>query len=150
MWLEQMLDLLQDWFYWSGMTKDVELHIMRCERCIWFKSKPQRVAMESIQATTHYNWCIWSILQSKQLRVERMFITDHVMMYAKAMVTSSQTAKCTEQALWDWFVVHYGLLESIISYQGHFSRAASFQNYASTEITYQPIPPTNKLAIWMV
>ena len=40
------------------------------------------------------------------------------MRYAQALVTSSQTAKCTAQALWNWFVVHYGLPESIISNQG--------------------------------
>ena len=38
--IEQMLDLLQDWFYWAGMTKDAELHIAKCEQCIQFKSKP--------------------------------------------------------------------------------------------------------------
>ena len=32
--LEQMLDLLQDQFYWPGMTKDVELHIARSDQCI--------------------------------------------------------------------------------------------------------------------
>ena len=30
----------------------------------------------------------------------------------------SQTAKCTAQALWDKFIVHYGLPDSSISCQG--------------------------------
>ena len=50
--LQHMLDLLQDLFYWLGMTKDAELHIARCDQCIWFKSNPQRVVMENIH-TTH-------------------------------------------------------------------------------------------------
>ena len=32
--IEQMLDLLQDQFYWPGMKKDAELHIAKCEQCI--------------------------------------------------------------------------------------------------------------------
>ena len=40
------------------------------------------------------------------------------MQYAQTLVTSLQTAKCTAQALWDRFTVHYGLLESTASDQG--------------------------------
>ena len=115
---EQMLDLLSDQFDWTGMTKDVELHIARCEQCIWFKSKPQRPAMEGIQAThplqlVHLDYLIIEVTEGEK-NVHMLIITDHFMTYAQAIVTSSQTAKCTAQALWDWFVVHYGLPESII------------------------------------
>ena len=48
-----------------------------------------------------------------------MVITDHFTQYAQAIVTSLQTAKCTVQNLWDKFIVHYGLLEKIITDQGH-------------------------------
>ena len=47
-----------------------------------------------------------------------LIITGHFMRYAHALITSSQTAKCTTQALWDQFIVHYGLPECIISDQG--------------------------------
>ena len=50
--------------------------------------------------------------------VHVLIITDHLMRYMQALVTSSQTAKCIAQALWDWFVVQYVLLESVISEQG--------------------------------
>ena len=36
-----------------------------------------------------------------------LIITDHFTRYAKALITSSQTAKSTAQALWDQFVVFY-------------------------------------------
>ena len=36
----------------------------------------------------------------------------------KAIVMSLQTAKCTAQNLWDKFIVHYGLLEKILTDQG--------------------------------
>ena len=46
-------------------------------------------------------------------------ITNHCTRYAQAIVTSSQTAKCTVQNLWDKFIVHYGLPEKIQTNQGH-------------------------------
>ena len=49
--IEWMLDLLQDQFYWPGMTKDAGLHIAKCEWCIKFKSRPQRAGMEDIEAS---------------------------------------------------------------------------------------------------
>ena len=48
-----------------------------------------------------------------------LVITDHFTRYAQAIVTSSQTAKCTAQNLWDKFRVHYGLPEKILTDQGH-------------------------------
>ena len=33
------------------MTKDAELHIAKCDQCIWFESKPQRATIENIKAT---------------------------------------------------------------------------------------------------
>ena len=50
--------------------------------------------------------------------VHILIITDHFTRYSQALVTSSQTAKCRSQALWDRFIVHYGLPECIISDQG--------------------------------
>ena len=37
----------------------------------------------------------------------------------QAIVTNSQTAKCTAQNLWDKFIVHYGLPEKILTDQGY-------------------------------
>ena len=51
--------------------------------------------------------------------VNILVITDHFTWFAQAIVTSSQTAKCTAQNLWDKFIVHYGLLEKILTDQGH-------------------------------
>ena len=45
-------------------------------------------------------------------------ITDHFTWYVQAIITSSQTAKCTAQNLWDKFIVHYGLPEKILTDQG--------------------------------
>ena len=43
-----------------------------------------------------------------------LVIMDHFMQHVKSLAKSSQTAKCTVQALWDKFVVHYGLPENIV------------------------------------
>ena len=44
-----------------------------------------------------------------------LVITDHFTCYAQTIVTSSQTAKCTAQNLWDKIIVHYGLPEKILT-----------------------------------
>ena len=49
--------------------------------------------------------------------VHILVITDHFTWYAQAIVTSSQTAKCTAQNLWDKFILHYGLPEKILTDQ---------------------------------
>ena len=51
--------------------------------------------------------------------VHILVITDHFTRYAQAIVTSSQTTKCTAQSLWDKFIVHYGLPVKILMDQGH-------------------------------
>ena len=45
-------------------------------------------------------------------------VTDHFTHYGQAYVTKSQTALMTAKALWDTFIVHYGLPEKILSDQG--------------------------------
>ena len=65
--------------------------------------------------------------------VHMLVITNHFTRYIQALVTSSQTAKCTNQALCDRFVVHYGLPKSIISDRGKILRVTSFQSYASLQ-----------------
>ena len=51
--------------------------------------------------------------------VHMLVIMDHFSWYAQAIVTSSQTAKCSAQNLWDKFIVYYGLPEKILTDQGH-------------------------------
>ena len=115
------------------MTKDAELHIAKCEQCIWFKSKPQRAEMENIQATYPLQLMYLDYLTIEATEggkdVHLLIITDHFMRYALALVTSSQTAKCTAQAV----------LESIISDQGknfEWSYFRTVQVGKSLEVTY--------------
>ena len=50
--------------------------------------------------------------------VHILVVTDHCTHYAQAIITSSQTAKCTAQNWWDKFIVHYGLPEKVLTDQG--------------------------------
>ena len=77
--------------------------------------------MENIQAAYLLQFTLLDYLTIKVTEdgkdVHMLIITDHFMRYVQALITS-HTTKCTAQALWDWFVVHYGLPENIISDQG--------------------------------
>ena len=81
-----MLDLLRDQFYWPGMTKGVGLYIAKCDCCIQFQSKPQRVAMENIQASyllqsMHLDYIMIKVTEGgKDVHV---LITDHFIRYAR-------------------------------------------------------------------
>ena len=50
--------------------------------------------------------------------VHILVISNHFTCYVQAIVTSSQTAKCKMQNVWDKFIVHYGLPEKILTDQG--------------------------------
>ena len=120
--IEQTIDLLRDHFYWLRMLKDVTRHIKQCERLLKFKALHEKTPMENIDANY-----LMELVHMDYLTIEAnkggkdvhiLVITDHFTCYAQAIVTSSQTAKCTAQNLWDKFIVHYGLPEKILTDQG--------------------------------
>ena len=51
--------------------------------------------------------------------VHILVITGHFTWYTQAIITSSQTTKCTTKNVWDKFIVHYGLPEKILTHQGY-------------------------------
>ena len=84
--------------------------------------------MEKTQAThplqlVHLDYLMIEVTDSRK-DVHMLIITDHIMRYTQALVTSSHTARHTVQALWDQFIVHYGL---------QFQRVTSFKNCASCQ-----------------
>ena len=87
------------------MTKDAELYIVKCEQCIQFKSKPQQAEMDNILATyslqlVHLDYLTIKMTEDRK-DAHVLFLIVHFMRYTQALVTSSQTAKCTAQSLWD-------------------------------------------------
>ena len=121
--IERTSDLLRDQFYWPGMKEDVTRYIWHYERFLQFKASPDRAPMENVDATypmelVHMDYLTIEAMQGgKDIHI--LVITDHFMRYAQAIVTSSQTAKCTAQNLWDKFIAHYGLPETILIDLGH-------------------------------
>ena len=121
--IERTLDLLRDQFYWPGMTEDVTRHIQHRKRCLQFKASPDKTSLENVTTTypmelVHMDYLTIEATEGgKDIHI--LVITDHFTRYAQAIATSSQTAKCTTQNLWDKFIVHYGLPEKILKDQKH-------------------------------
>ena len=78
--------------------------------------------MENVEATypmklAHMDYLMMEANEGgKDIHI--LMITNLFTQYAQAIITSSQTAKCTAQNLWDKFIVHYGLPEKILTDQG--------------------------------
>ena len=67
--------------------------------------------------------------------VHILFIADHFIQYAQAPVTTSKTAKCMAQALWDKIIVSYAVQENLISDQGqNFKRNLIAELCQMTEV----------------
>ena len=120
--IEWTIDLLRDCFYWPRILNDMTRHIKQCERCLQFKALPEKACMENIDATypmelVHMDYLMIEANKGGK-HVHILVITNHFTWYAQAIVTNSQTAKCTAQNLWDKFIVHYGLPEKILTDQG--------------------------------
>ena len=92
-------------------------------RHLRFKAVPDKAPMENVDATYPMELVhmVYLTIEANEggKDVHVLVITDHFTWYAQAIVTSSQTAKCTAQNLWDKFIVHYSLPEKILTDQGH-------------------------------
>ena len=121
--IEWTIDLLRDHFHWPGMMEDMARHIKQCKRCLRFKAVLDKAPMENVDATYPMKLVYMDYLMIEANEdgkdVHILVITDHFTWYVQAIVTSSQTVKCTAQNLWDKFIVHYGLPEKILTDQGH-------------------------------
>ena len=102
------------------MASQAKEHIDKCHPCLTFKAKQPRAPLENIVAThplelVHLDYLCLELGMGK---VNVLVVTDHFTHYTQAYVTQSQTALTTAKALWDNFIVHYGLPEKILSDQG--------------------------------
>ena len=102
------------------MAAQVREHIDKCHPCLNFKDKQSRSPLENIVAThpleiVHLDYLCIDPGKEKEENV--LVVTYHFISYVQAYVTHSQTALTTVIALWDNFIVHYGLPEKILSDQ---------------------------------
>ena len=88
--LERSLDLLKDRLYWAEMSTDMENYIQTCDRCLCFKSKPQKTELHPI-TTTHpielVHMDFLTVGSGKAGKdVNMLVITDHFTCYAQAFI----------------------------------------------------------------
>ena len=103
------------------MATQVKEHVERCCWCITFKEKQQQIPMENIVAThpmelVHIDYLCLEPGKGKEENI--LGVTDHFTCYAMAYVNQSQLAQTMAKALWDNFIIHYGLHEKIFSDHG--------------------------------
>ena len=96
-------------------------HVDKCHPCLTFKAKQPRALLENIVAThllelVHLDYLCLELGKGKEENI--LVVTDHFTQYTKAYETWSQFTLSTAKALWDNFIVHYGLPEKILSDQG--------------------------------
>ena len=77
--------------------------------------------MENIMAThslelVHIDYLCLKPVKGKEGNI--LVVMDHFSCYAQVYVTWSQTAQTMAKALWDNFIVQYGLPEKILSDHG--------------------------------
>ena len=119
--LECMLDLMCDCCVWSHMAAQAEEHIEQCHLCLTFKAKQSRASLENIVVTrllelVHLDYVCLEPGKGKEENV--LVVTDHFTQYAQVCVTWLQASLMRAKALWDNFIIHYGLPKKILSNQG--------------------------------
>ena len=108
-------------FFWPHMDVQVKKHIAKCCSCLTFKAKQPRTHLENIVVThplelVHLDYLHLDPGRGKEENI--LMVADYFTCYALAYVTQSQTALTMAKALWDIFIVHYGLPKKILLDQG--------------------------------
>jgi hypothetical protein len=119
---DRTLSLLQERFFWPRMSVDVEQWTTECERCLRRKSPTNsRAPLVNIKSSYPLELVCMDFLclePSKGGLANILVITDHFTKFAVAIATKNQTAKTTADALYENFILKYGIPTTIHSDQG--------------------------------
>lgn len=120
--VDRTIDLVRTRFFWPKMQTSVEKMISTCERCGRRKSKPERAApLMNIQTTRPLELVsidYLSIEPDQSNTKDVLVITDVFTKFAVAIPTPNQRARTVAKALWEHFIVYYGVPEKLLSDQG--------------------------------
>lgn len=129
---ERTVDLVRARFCWPRMSSEVEETIRTCERCLRRKARAERTApLVNIETSRPLELVCMDYLSlepdgrgTKNILV----ITDHFTKYAVAVPTPDQKEKTVAKALWNNFLVHYGIPERLHNDQGRNFESAVIKN----------------------
>ena len=110
------------------MATQVKEHDERCCQCVTFKAKQQWAPMENTMAThplklVHIDYLCLEPGKGEEENV--LVVTDHFTHYAQAYVTQSQMAQAMAKAIWDNFIVHYGLPQKTFQARAEILKVSS-------------------------
>lgn len=118
---DRTLVLVRERFFWPRMTRDVDLRVKGCRRCLTASSTAGRAPLTSIQTTQPLEILCMDFLTLEMAKggyQHILVMTDHFTRYALAVPTKNMSAKTTAEVFFHNFVVHYGLPQRIHSDQG--------------------------------
>ena len=120
------LSLLQEHFWWPGMTNQMQQSIKSGSCCLWHEGYLSKVPLHLIVATTPkgllhvYFTSIEVILELNRLpKVANVLVfQDHFMRHIMAYVTPNQTARRVTRFLYQGYILIFGASTRLLSDQG--------------------------------
>ena len=132
---DRTTSLVQDRFYWYGMTSDIDHWISNCTRCLRRKTPTDtRAPMVSITTSQPLEMVCLDFLKLERSKggfEDVLVMTDHFTRYAVAVPTKNSTAKTTADVLYQQFIVKYGIPHKIHTDQGPNFESNLFQELCS-------------------
>lgn len=119
---DRTLSLVRALFYWPCITADIDNWVSSCDRCLkWKSSNNIRAPLTNIITTYPLELVAMDFLTLEPSKggIENILvITDNFSKWAQAIPCHNQTAKTTADALYNNFIVHYGIPNHLHSDQG--------------------------------
>ena len=123
---DHTLSLLQECFWWLGMTSQMWQSIRTCTHCLQHKGSLPKAPLDPVMATAppdllHVDFTsIETTLESNQSpRVDNVLVfQDHFMKHMLAYVTPNQTANTVTKFLYQGYISIFGVLARLLSDRG--------------------------------